>query len=532
MENEVIDVGNESKVYAPDCDLPYFFRVENSSLETALFEETFRNDHDMNEITLTVSSQNFSYKFESKKGEKKVVSPTRTVPLNTVLAASVIKPNILHISYYPLDKKTRERKRCVIELFLRDFDHACKWRDLLNNVLATGSKDKAPSRRHVLVLLNPFSGTKKAPKVWNSAVLPIFMEAGLSYELMETAYAGHARDISRQCDLSKYDAIVTISGDGLLWEVVNGLMMRKDWAEAVKVPISVIPAGSGNALAFASGLVEPVTAAFSVARGRAHPMDLAMIIQEKYRLSSFLMLAWGMVADVDFESEKYRWMGGARFTVTALQRIASLRVYEGKFSYYPEKGFKMEEKAKCGPHCAHCLPVEYPGVADPSKSETVVGWEDNGVSVDRNARKPKLVFDGMEIDSLPKGPATPLIDALRAGDDEGWVHTEGKGFILFLASNVTHIASDMYNAPYAHLSDGCFDILIAQNLSKTALLSLFLKLEKGEHVPSDQVTYVKAKAYHLQPGQGSYLDVDGERMPSNAPVYAEMSRGLLKFIKL
>lgn len=41
------------------------------------------------------------------------------------------------------------------------------------------------------------------------------------------------------------------------------------------------------------------------------------------RLYSFLSIGWGMMADVDIESEKYRHMGNARFAVMAVMKIAS-----------------------------------------------------------------------------------------------------------------------------------------------------------------------------------------------------------------
>ena len=39
------------------------------------------------------------------------------------------------------------------------------------------------------------------------------------------------------------------SGDGLIYEVINGLMRRLDWRRAIQTPIGVIPCGTGNALA-------------------------------------------------------------------------------------------------------------------------------------------------------------------------------------------------------------------------------------------------------------------------------------------
>ena len=48
-----------------------------------------------------------------------------------------------------------------------------------------------------------------------------------------------------------------------------------------------------------------------------------------------LSLSWGVISDIDIESEVFRWMGGARFTVQALVRVMAPRVYSGKVSYLP-----------------------------------------------------------------------------------------------------------------------------------------------------------------------------------------------------
>ena len=60
--------------------------------------------------------------------------------------------------------------------------------------------------------------------------------------------------IASQLDLGMYDAIVTVSGDGLLHEVVNGLMKHADWQRAIKHPIGVIPGGTGNGLVVSMGI--------------------------------------------------------------------------------------------------------------------------------------------------------------------------------------------------------------------------------------------------------------------------------------
>ena len=53
------------------------------------------------------------------------------------------------------------------------------------------------------------------------------------------------------------------------------------------------------------------------------PMDLVAVDTINERIYSFLSVTWAIIADVDIESERYRGLGGARFTVGALARILS-----------------------------------------------------------------------------------------------------------------------------------------------------------------------------------------------------------------
>jgi hypothetical protein len=36
------------------------------------------------------------------------------------------------------------------------------------------------------------------------------------------------------------------SGDGVLWEVINGLMQRPDWEKSIAIPVGIIPAGTAH----------------------------------------------------------------------------------------------------------------------------------------------------------------------------------------------------------------------------------------------------------------------------------------------
>lgn len=103
--------------------------------------------------------------------------------------------------------------------------------------------------------------------------------------------------------------VITVSGDGLLHEFLNGVMevgsgkfwinsflvislsalskffliskQRADWREVIsRVGFSVIAAGSGNGLAAEVHLLDPVSSAFTIAKGFWRPMDLMYTSQD------------------------------------------------------------------------------------------------------------------------------------------------------------------------------------------------------------------------------------------------------------
>lgn len=73
-----------------------------------------------------------------------------------------------------------------------------------------------------------------------------------------------------------YDALVVVSGDGLIHEVMNGLAKHATPEKAFSIPIAPIPAGSGNGLSLnILGLrdgLDPCAAALNVIKGMYSPV--------------------------------------------------------------------------------------------------------------------------------------------------------------------------------------------------------------------------------------------------------------------
>ena len=198
-----------------------------------------------------------------------------------------------------------------------------------------------PPKRKILVLINPFSGRRLAAANWLIA-RPIMEKAHVELTVIETERANHAYEIV-QNDIKQgdYDGIVTVSGDGLIHEVVNGLFRRNDWLQLMSsINLGFIPGGSANGLVKAvldySGEDFSVeNAAFVAAKGRSTRMDLTEIEAEykKEKIYSFLSIFWGVLADCDINSEVLRWMGSARFTIWGIYRVLCIRHYSGSLYY-------------------------------------------------------------------------------------------------------------------------------------------------------------------------------------------------------
>lgn len=56
---------------------------------------------------------------------------------------------------------------------------------------------------------------------------------------------------ARDTDLTKYSVLSACGGDGTFHEVINGMLARPD---KLKIPLALIPNGSGNDLCFSMGI--------------------------------------------------------------------------------------------------------------------------------------------------------------------------------------------------------------------------------------------------------------------------------------
>ena len=171
------------------------------------------------------------------------------------------------------------------------------------------------------LIVNPAGGAKKGLKILEK-VRPIFDKSGVHVDVLQTEYAGHARELANTLDLSGYNGLCAIGGDGTLFEIINGMLKRKD---NQNFPLGLITGGTGNAFMHDLNCLDPVEASERIIKGNLRSVDIARVETPNNLYFSFNIIGWGLVADAGYLAEYFRLLGGLRYDVASI-----LEVLKGK----------------------------------------------------------------------------------------------------------------------------------------------------------------------------------------------------------
>ncbi|KAG8391113.1 hypothetical protein BUALT_Bualt01G0154200 [Buddleja alternifolia] len=201
----------------------------------------------------------------------------------------------------------------------------------------------------MLVILNPRSGRGRSSKVFHGLVEPIFKLAGFELEIVKTTSAGHARKLAATVDFTTCpDGIICVGGDGIINEVLNGLLSRNNQKEAISVPIGIIPAGSDNSLVWTVlGVRDPVSAAIAIVKGGLTATDVFAVewIQTGAIHFGMTVTYFGFISDVLELSEKYqKRFGPLRYFVAGFLKFLCLPKYSYEVEYLPSQRDSEEGK--------------------------------------------------------------------------------------------------------------------------------------------------------------------------------------------
>ncbi|KAK7082549.1 hypothetical protein SK128_021654, partial [Halocaridina rubra] len=336
--------------------------------------------------------------------------------------------------------------------------------------------------KRLLVIVNPVGGRKRANQIYLNKVAPIFRRAAIHTQVVQTEYRGHGRDLVENGDrVTGVDGVVVVGGDGLVNEVVTGLLLRAAQDAGIdphqpdvtlpptQIRIGIIPGGSTDATCHGThGTSDVVTAALHIVMGDNRDVDVAAV-HAKGQLQSVAttMVSYGYFGDLLETSERWRKLGPSRYLVSGVLQFLRNRSYEGQLSVL-----------------APAAPLAHP-------SDSKSCCHQCGVCAKASAKTP-------------------------ASSGE-WQQLSGKWSVV--TSAVVSCACRLTPhgiSPSAHLGDGCTDLILVSGGSRFRILSYLYRTSfTGNALSLNHVKVYRVKEVHFTPknhGPKSLWNCDGEQL--------------------
>ena len=269
-------------------------------------------------------------------------------------------------------------------------------------------------------------------------------------------------------------------------QVYNGLFERGDGATSI--PVGHIPAGSGNGLACSvlQRSKQPRSARAATLltlKNSLRPLDLWEVRfgnrdeSVPNKTVSFLSFSWGLIADVDLESEKWRWMGALRFELYAVKCVLRKRKYRATMHYVGEEIKSYEEYRTVveGPSV-----VLGPGVGGIGNSKAGKEEPWGGVVEDERNNPETTSVVVREGDHSQARSSSPE-EQYTSGELENvgdWKTLSTRSFAFVWMTNVKMGTAKANVVPGAHIDDGwMYFLFVKSSISRARLTRILLALD-------------------------------------------------------
>lgn len=260
------------------------------------------------------------------------------------------------------------------------------WLDTVHEALIDLNRPK-----HLLIFVNPFGGKKKGTKIYEQKVAPVLQLAGVEADVVVTKRANHAKEMIEDIDILKYDGIICVGGDGMFSEILNSVLLKTQKEKGIdvndlyntlvipRIPLGIIPAGSTNAAVNSiTGSIDPLSATLLIVMGEYTGVDVCGV----YASGNFIrfavtFLSYGYFGDVVRDSEKLRWMGPKRYSITGFKKILCRKLYEGELQLQVEVPMSSRsswERERCCVNCETCLKAPTMSSGDGDNTTRKVKW--------------------------------------------------------------------------------------------------------------------------------------------------------------
>nr|VZI06186.1 unnamed protein product [Spirometra erinaceieuropaei] len=430
--------------------------------------------------------------------------------------------------------------------------------------------------RSLLVFINPFGGRRRAEKIFYQKVFPIFELANILCTVVVTERQGHCKDYLLSEDLSVYDGVISVGGDGLFSELLHGVLYRQRMDSKLPLHAFHTP-DSPEVTPRLRGLPTPFSSALHIVLGDNKGLDVLSVHDGttgaflRYTVS---LLGYGFHGDILEPSENLRWMGPDRYNIAGALGFLRLSAYRGRICFLPSKSSANPlDSTVCDASCKICSDCTTDDRNAPESNAAGTSMTDStdllhhSPHVHEPAAEDLIHLDAEGIDVLGDGE-----QGVREEEEEGSIHSNsdseasalpkphGKRKLLkhirskstqvfpqvdnsrectlkpgwksvtgsFIAINAFPIScrcgkSPQGPAPSAHLGDGCLDLVIVHKCSHHQFLQYLILMANprpaasSQHaVSADHLKLPFVEVHRVQAMEFIPVDLNGRPLPVTA----------------
>ena len=178
------------------------------------------------------------------------------------------------------------------------------------------------ARLNLLMIFNPHAHAGRAARMLPQirSALELFARV----DVLRTGAAGDALTMAADAGLEAYDGLLAAGGDGTLFEVLNGLYRQQP---EQRIPLGLIPVGTGNAFARDLGLMpgdwrQAVEIVRSAKRKR---VDVGRVETREEGYYFLNIIGTGLPVDAMITAEKLKFVGQSAYTLATLYHAMRLK---------------------------------------------------------------------------------------------------------------------------------------------------------------------------------------------------------------
>ncbi|CAI2360410.1 unnamed protein product [Moneuplotes crassus] len=420
-------------------------------------------------------------------------------------------------------------------------------------------------KRNIAILINPISGKQEAYNIYKTKLRPLLKATRMNYKVYKTdgpdfvdRWVSKLKFKQRTYDeiqetnkegenesslICEYTDIVIIGGDGLLALYLNSCYKHHFFDTLIKIPICILPGGTGNALAMDLGGNNIFDLCMNFLRCETIEGDIIRADFEDSKKSILCTaLSWGFPSKVIESSSDWRGcLGASRYTACGAKEVLCAG---GPWNMRSHHLTKVEHNPGLPDDITRTLISKRKIEEDKETDEenlkeqaAVPIIESEEIKSDKSCYTSNLSYKLVKTDSMKghniyKGEFDIKQDQICESDDENIERMSQLGAIINQKDEIdwenidlkqvsvmvltTHECrrsgtKDIF-APFSRINDGKMFLCGFKECSKVEMLMMMAKVSAGHgnQVKMSKYFHQEVKQIRIHPRADTSFNIDGE----------------------